>query len=252
MIITRRIWNKYIADLRQVNDTAAALANKYLTTHEVLTPEGTDALIRYCYGLATKYGEAASELAAQMYDALAAATGASVEAAVPAATASYGEVASAVLGVRKQSQNPEVLSSAIGRLVKMAGVDTTMANAIRDGAEWAWIPSGETCAFCIALASRGWQRASSKALRGGHAEHIHANCDCTYAIRFDDSTVADYDPTTYAELYYGADGGTPKARINAMRREFYAENRAEINAQKRSAYEKRQELNSSAAEEIDV
>ena len=37
-----------------------------------------------------------------------------------------------------------------------------------------------------------------------------------------------------------------------MRREFYAENKEEINAQKRSAYEKRQELNSSAAEEVDV
>jgi hypothetical protein len=43
---------------------------------------------------------------------------------------------------------------------------------------------------------------------------------------------------------------TAKNRINAMRREFYKENKDEINAQKREAYAKRQEeLNSSQATE---
>lgn len=251
MTITRRVWSKYIADLRKVNDEAARLASRYLDTHDVLTQEGVDALIEYCYGLATKYGEAAAELAAQMYDALAAVTGASVAPAVPAATATMQETAKAVVGTMKTGNN-EIVSSAVGRLVKMAGVDTTMQNALRDGAEWAWIPVGDTCAFCITLASRGWQRASKKAIRGGHAEHIHANCDCTYAIRFDDSEVEGYDPREYEDIYYDADGSTPEQRINAMRREAYARNREEINAQKRSAYEKRKERESSAAEEINA
>lgn len=252
MTISRRVWDKYIADLRKVNDEAARRARAYITAHDVTTPEGTAALIEYCFGLATKYGEAAAELAAQMYDALAAATGASVAQAIPAATATMQETAQAVVGTLK-SGNDEIVSAAVGRLVKMAGVDTTVQNALRDGAEWAWIPVGETCAFCIALASRGWQRASKKAIRGGHAEHIHANCDCTYAIRFDDSEVEGYnDGDEYAEMYYGADGTKPADRINAMRREFYAENRERINAQKRDAYQKRKELNSSEAEEIDV
>lgn len=251
MTITRKVWTRYIENLRKVNDEAARLASAYLTTHNVLTPEGTDALIEYCYGLATKYGEAAAELAAQMYDALAAATGATVAPAMPAATATMQETAKAVVGTLKTGNN-EIVSSAVGRLVKMAGVDTTMQNAIRDGAEWAWIPVGDTCAFCITLASRGWQRASKKALKGNHAEHIHANCDCTYAIRFDDSEVEDYDPRMYEEMYYGAEGRTPEQRINAMRREDYARNREEINAQKRSAYEKRKERESSEAEEINA
>jgi hypothetical protein len=252
MTITRKVWSKYISNLRKINEEAARLANQYLTTHEVLTPEGTDALIEYCYGLAVKYGEAASELAAQMYDALAAAQGASVPPAIPAEVATYGDVANTVLGIQKRTQNVEMISSGVARLVKMAGVDTTMKNALRDGAEWAWIPVGDTCAFCITLASNGWQRASKKAIKGGHAEHIHANCDCTYAIRFDDSEVEGYDPGEYRDMYYGAGSGSPRDRINAMRREAYARNREEINAQKRSAYEKRKELNSSAAEEINV
>ena len=162
-------------------------------------------------------------------------------------------MAKAVNGTLKQTQQPEAVSSAVGRLVKLAGVDTTMQNALRDGAEWAWIPSGDTCAFCLALSSRGWQRASKAALKNGHAEHVHANCDCTYAVRFDSSTqVAGYDPTRYRQLYEAAPGGSPDAKINALRREFYAENRDKINAQKRSAYARRRALNSSAAEELDV
>lgn len=251
MTISRQVWSKYIQGLRKVNDEAVRLANEYLTSHDVLTQEGTNALIEFCYALATKYGEAASALAAEMYDALALATGAAVPAAVPAATATMQETAKAVVGTLKTGNN-EIVSSAVGRLVKMAGVDTTMQNALRDGAEWAWIPVGDTCAFCITLASRGWQKASKKAIKGGHAEHIHANCDCTYAIRFDDSEVEGYDPGLYQDMYYGADGSTPEERINAMRREAYARNSEEINAQKRSAYEKRRERESSTAEEMDI
>ena len=149
--------------------------------------------------------------------------------------------------------NEAVVASAAGRLVKMAGVDTTMQNALRDGAEWAWIPMGDTCAFCIMLASQGWVPASKKAIKGGHAEHIHANCDCTYAIRFNSSSnVAGYDPDTYRAMYYNADGRTGKQKVNSMRREFYARNKEVINEQKRDAYAKREERNSSAAEETDI
>jgi hypothetical protein len=138
-------------------------------------------------------------------------------------------------------------------MVKMTGVDTTMRNAIRDSAEWAWIPRGDTCAFCISLASNGWQHASESQMKGGHAEHIHANCDCTFAIRFDsDSGVAGYDPRRYREMYNDAEGRSSRAKINAMRRQIYAENSEEINAQKRDNYAARQERESSAAEEVDV
>lgn len=79
------------------------------------------------------------------------------------------------------------------------------------------------------LASRGWQYISKKALKDGHAEHIHANCDCEYAISFDaDPFVDGYDPNRYKKIYYGADGNTPKERINAIRRMMYAEKTAEI------------------------
>lgn len=253
MTFTKKAWSKYVASLRKINDKATESLLYYIQEIGGIPSsyEDMQELIYVAYGIAQKYGEAAAAIAAEMYDAMALATGAAVAPAVPAAPATMSEVAKAVVGTAKTG-NEEIVASAAGRLVKMAGVDTTMQNALRDGAEWAWIPVGDTCAFCITLASRGWQRASKKAIKGGHAEHIHANCDCTYAIRFDDSEVEGYDPRVYEDMYYGADGSTPTQRINAMRREAYARNSEEINAQKRSAYEKRQERESSAAEEINV
>lgn len=243
-------WTAYVKRLSAVNAKAAEEMKRYILAHGY---EDVQKLIDYAYGLATKYGEASAALSAQMYDAMAYLEGAILPDAVPAATASYSTVSKTVQGVAKQSQNPEMLSGAVSRLVKQAGADTTLQNALRDKAEFAWIPSGETCAFCITLASQGWQRASRQAVRGGHAEHIHSNCDCTYAIRFNSSTrVRGYDPQRYRAMYYGTGESTPKARINALRREFYAENSEEINEQKRSAYEKREERNASAAEELDV
>lgn len=131
-----------------------------------------------------------------------------------------------------KNQNPANLPNGVSRLVKRAGADTTLKNAVRDGAEWAWVPHGDTCPFCITLASNGWQKASSKVLKGGHADHIHANCDCEFAIRFDhNTTVAGYDPEKYLAQYNAAGGD-----INKMRRIDYAARKDAINAQKRAAY----------------
>ncbi len=254
MIIKDEVWRKYISGLRRISDKAASEMSRYLNTTEWYMNNRTrKAAVEYAYALATRYGEGATALACEMYDAVVAATTRRMLGpAVPAPTAKYSEVAKAINGTAKTG-NADIMAQSVGRMVKMAGVDTTMQNAIRDGAEWAWIPVGETCAFCLTLASNGWQRASKRALNGGHAEHIHANCDCTYAVRFDsDTNVQGYNPAVYQRMYYNADGSTPEERINSMRRDFYAANSEKINAQKRDNYEKRKERESSEAEETEA
>lgn len=227
MQITANAWNEYITRLSRLNQKAGQLMREYIGSHGT---ESTDDLIAYAYGLVTKYGEGSAELACQMYDALAEAANAGVPAAEPAEPADYSEVARMVNATK--NQNPANLPNGVSRLVKRAGADTTLKNAVRDGAEWAWVPHGDTCPFCITLASNGWQKASSKVLKGGHAEHIHANCDCEFAIRFDhNTTVAGYDPEKYLKQYRDAGGD-----INKMRRVNYADNKERINAQKRAAY----------------
>jgi len=257
--ISAKAWNNYLNLLRrfperatkEMNSMLMRLSGQYekgLITYE----EYENAAVEFAYALVSKYGEGAGAVACEMYDAIAELQNALVPPAVPASTATFGETAKAVVGTMKTG-NPQIVSNATGRLVKLVGVDTMQQNALRDGAQWAWIPRGDTCAFCLTLASNGWQKASKKAIKNGHAEHVHANCDCTYAIRFnDDLDVEGYEPEKYLDMYYGADGDTPEEKINALRREFYAKNKETINAQKRSAYAKRIERNSSEAEEIKV
>ena len=269
MRISQRAWTQYINALRKVNDAAYTAMKDYLDTYGLPKEDWEeDAMIDVATAIARKYGEASATLSAEFYDKIGRLSGKILPAALPAEDATVHEVAKAVVGTAKTG-NVEIVAGAVSRIVKQQGVDTTMQNAIRDGAEWAWVPQGETCAFCITLASRGWQRASKKALKGGHAEHIHANCDCTYAIRFDSSSsVGGYDPQEYRDMYdytlnkvwdpededynYQERRGSPQAKINALRRELYAENREKILAQKASAYEKSKELESSEAEEAKV
>lgn len=226
MRIPEKSWIDYIDRLSRINTKAGALMRKYIEKHGT---EDSEALIRYAHALVTKYGEGSAELACQMYDAAAEASGVTLPPAEPAETASREEVARMVNGNRNSPPN---LLSGVSRLVKQAAADTTLKNAIRDGAEWAWVPHGDTCPFCIMLASNGWQKAGEKTLDGSHAKHIHANCNCEYAIRFDSrTTVAGYDPEKYLAQYLDVDGD-----LNEMRRRQYARNRVKINAQKRAAY----------------
>ena len=275
MYISTKDWKAYISKLRKLNDEAAQKIVLYVQQNGFAN---TDALIRYCYSVVEKYGTGSAALSAAMYDATALMQGAAVPSAEMASVASYGDVAKTVNGVLKSSSNVEELASAVSRWVKKAGCDTTLQNAVRDarprksgkkrntGAQFAWVPSGDTCAYCLALAANGWQNQTVGAA-AAHAEHIHSNCDCTYAVRFgNDGGVEGYDPDEITDqiwhdvLEQGADddyksldvmyhGAFNSDVINAVRRENYAKNKDKINAQKRSAYEKRQELNSSQAEE---
>jgi len=266
MTVNESTWMRYIDRLRAINEKASKQMLDFMATHDYTTNEGLAELLRYGYGMSTRYGEAAAEVAAEMYDAIvqaeyqeAVAGGNTSQAyrlrrispAEPAETATFDESAKAIRGTLKTG-NREIVAGAVGRLVKMAAVDTTLKNALRDGAEFAWIPHGDTCAFCLMLASRGWQTASRRAIKNGHAEHIHANCDCTYAVRFDRRTeVEGYNNgARYLRMYDDADGENWKEKLNTMRRNIYAESKDAVEGLTPAA--KSELLNSSKAELFNV
>ena len=236
-------WINFKDKMARLSQTAADKFSDYINSGGGYSNMNIEDIVGYATALVQKYGEGEGALAAMMYDAIAELSGAAVPPAEIAPLPTYGDVAKAIQGAAKTSELSGYLGAVAGRLVKQVGADTTLQNAERDGAQFAWIPMGDTCAFCLTLASRGWQYMSKNAMKNGHAEHIHANCDCQYAVRFDKNTnVEGYDPDKYSEMYYNAEGNTPKERINSMRREFYAKNK--INGLKN--------LESSAAEEANV
>lgn len=237
MKISSKSWKSYIERLSRIDQKAANAFADWFREH----PDAdTEDLLNYAYYTSDYYGNAASELACEMYDEVAVASGKTLPPAEPARTATYGEVAKAVMGRLLTTQDPDAVGSVVGTKVKTVGLDTLLKNSLRDGAEFAWIPSGDTCAFCMMLASNGWRKASKKALKNGHAEHVHNNCNCTYAIRFDEKTeVEGYDPEYYKDLYDKAKGDNWQDKVNSMRRDQYAANNDAINNQKRLAYSKR-------------
>ena len=239
MQISKKDWDNYIKRLSAINKKASDLIVQYVDKYGL---DDVHSLVNYANSVASTYGNASAAVNALMYDTIAELEGLTLPAAELAELPEYGEVAKTVYGTLKTSDNPNEIGGAVSRLVKRTGQDTMLKNAIRDRAEFAWIPVGETCPFCITLAANGWRPISNKALKNGHAEHIHSNCDCSYMVRHrEDFNVSGYDPAKYQRMYYDADGRSAKDKINSMRREEYAENKEEINEQKRAAYAKRQE-----------
>jgi thioredoxin-related protein len=176
-----------------------------------------DDAIKTAYALATKYGEATASLSALMYDSIAEKSGASVPPAEVAPTVSLDEVKKTIYGASSFSQDDEYIAGTVGRMTKQAGADTTLKNAKRDGAEFAWVTSSDSCAYCELLSNFGWQHASAKTIKGDHAEHIHANCQCQFVIRFDhDTTVEGYNPNP--NLYNNTPGKTIEEKARNLRR----------------------------------
>ncbi len=238
MLIRKNQWNRYRNAMSKLSKQASAEMESWIASQGGYQAIEFEAAIAKAYQISTKYGEASASLSALMYDSIAEASGVAVPSAVVAETATIGEVSKAIYGASTFSQNADYISNIVGRMVKQAGADTTMQNAIRDGAEWAWVGTGDSCAYCELLSANGWQKASKEVLKGNHAEHIHSNCDCQFVIRFDsDTTVQGYKPNE--SLYYDTEGRTMAEKANTLRRQRYAREKDQINEQKRIAYAKR-------------
>lgn len=232
MKMSASVWMKYINRLQKMNNTAANEMREWLNVHGF---DDAQAVVDQAYALSTKYGEGAAALACEMCDEMAEYQGVTIQPAEPADTKPYEYVKAAVEDKIETGQQ-EKIPDTVGEIVKRTGAETTIKNAKRDGAYFAWVPHGDTCAFCIMLASNGWQRASKKTAAGDHVTHIHAHCDCEFAISYNgEGSIEGYDPDKYRDMYYEQEGSW-RDRVNGIRRDIYQENKDKINAQKRVAY----------------
>lgn len=214
MRISEKSWDNYIKRLAAINSTAAKKMQAWMN----LNPNADKLeIISRAYALTTSYGEAAGALACELYDEIATIEKAGVKPAVPADPPSYKYIEKAVGGTIAES--PARIPELVGRMVKQTGADTTLQNAKRDGAYFAWVPHGDTCAFCLTLASNGWQKASDDTVKGKHADHIHNNCNCEFAISFNgQGEVEGYDWEKYRRIYDGLSGDSSDNKINNLRK----------------------------------
>lgn len=209
-----------------ISKTAYNLARAYIDKFGI---DDTETFCNYVYGLIGKYGSASVSMAMKMYNELAILQKANVSDAEETDFPTLENIKQKIYSGLNSGLNSDQIANIAQNEIKQLSEDTVLHNAARDHAEYAWIPQGgETCAFCMEIASLGWRPASKAMLNGAHADHIHANCQCEFMIRFsDDYDVQDYNPNSYKRIITDLDGESMKAKNRALERQYYADDSEE-------------------------
>lgn len=244
MKLSKETWRKYQQAHAVLQGKAKQELERYFDTLPWLEDEAESLrLLRMrAIALAERYGIADGELSAQLYDELMAMQGAIVEPAEIAEVDAVSLSKDVTKVVDKGTSNvaaKELASNVVSGYVKRVGIETMEKAARRDGASWAWVCIGDTCAFCRMLGSRGWQDASKSIRAGNHATHIHSNCDCQFVVKPSGAKleIDGYDPDALYREYADAEGKNAKDKLNAMRREGYTKEYADWrNARRRELY----------------
>lgn len=184
-------------------------------------PACRDAVVSAVNAVLDAYSLAAGQASADFFDASREiAVGSRLGAAVATGRdpdATEGAIRAFVEKVLKgdiDSFNSAVISR-VGYELKRSAGQTMMENAARDPLKprFARVPSGgDTCKFCLMLASRGFVYHSKKT--AGEFGHYHDNCDCRIVASWDKDGVEGYDPTSYLNEWRGRENFTiPEAKL---------------------------------------
>lgn len=180
-----------------------------------------DALMEFMPALVRKYGNAAGVAAADFYDGLRAdaATTRAFKAIIAeaddvAVTEATRRLAKALFGDNPQSMLAG-LGAVVDKQVKQVGRNTIQGSARQDPGRplYARIPRGDTCTWCLKMASRGFVYASAEEA-GGDGNKYHHHCDCVPTPEWSgEPTVEGYDPEALYQQYLEQDAAARDTRV---------------------------------------
>lgn len=180
-----------------------------------------DALLDFMPTLVREYGNAAGVAAADFYDELRAdaVTSRAFKAVIADAddetvTAATRRLAGALFGDSPESMLTG-LSAVIDKQVKQVARQTVQGSARQDPARtlYARVPIGDTCSWCLMLASRGFVYASEESA-GGQGNRYHHDCNCVPTPEWSTSPSLDgYDPDALYQDYLKADSAARENRV---------------------------------------
>lgn len=192
----------------QLRQAAIAEFEEYL--HEGIT---RDEVIDIAVGIATKYSMLGAELGAQWYDLCSQLAGFDVESAelsdsnldsLGPRAESFAEAAITADAPLGEAFNV-FLQNEINNSIRLTG----SANLWRDyerglvPGKWSRVPVGDTCAWCLMLASQGAWYLSEKSALGESSDHYHDGCNCIAVYHADAESIAGYDNfSDYKRMYY--------------------------------------------------
>lgn len=174
-----------------------------------------DEVVELAVRVAEKYSYLGCELGAQWYDLCSELAGVDVDPAELAEVdAEYLETRAQDAFDRANANSPigDVFSYYLQNQIENSIRRTGSANLYRDyergmaGGKWARVPVGETCAWCLMLASQGAWYLSKETAKGIDPDHYHDGCDCVAVYHADPESISGYaNLTKYKEMYYDAE-----------------------------------------------
>lgn len=185
-----------------------------------------DALLEAVPLLVAAYGGVAATVAADFYEEMRDAAGAPGRyTPVPVAAFDLDDLAARIrwsVGPL-YSGNPDP-DAALGRLethvdefTLQQGRETIAESVARDpaGPRWARVPLGDTCSFCITLASRGAVYRSAES--AGEGRKFHGKCDCQATPVWPNEPLPEgYDPDALYEQYNAAAKAAGTGRLKPI------------------------------------
>lgn len=174
-----------------------------------------DEVVELAVRVAEKYSYLGCELGAQWYDLCSELAGLDVDPAELAEVDSdelESRADSAYGRAHDSSLVADVLNYYLQNQIENSIRRTGDANLWRDyergmaGGKWARVPVGETCAWCLMLASQGAWYLSEETAKGIDPGHYHDGCDCVAVYHADPESIAGYaELASYKEMYYDAE-----------------------------------------------
>ena len=191
-----------------------------------------DEIIEAATEVAMKYSYLGCELGAQWYDLCSELAGLDVEDAyLPEVneTQLAARTRTAIESAPESSTVRDVMDSFLQNTINDSIRTTGSANLWRDyergkaPGRWARVPVGDTCAWCIMLASQGAWYLSEESALGANGGHYHDNCNCIAVYHADADSINGYTKLDdYKGMYYEADN-LRRANANPHREYEYPE-----------------------------
>lgn len=233
----------YSGRVKTVTDQAVDELARRIANIGATEPERRARFIRmHVRAVAEEYGLQEQELGAQWYEFCAKAAGVDVDTAI-VNDIDYERLDSYFQSVLEEYENGEKEWSEVEQRVfdsfesQMRGLErgTILDNLdrdVRDSRRWrqtrraamkagyARVPVGETCAWCLMLASLGYYYRSEETALGVEPDHYHEHCDCIAVPYNAPDAIDGYDDYNlyfdmYADArdaYYGRDYSDDMAR----------------------------------------
>ena len=172
-----------------------------------------DEVIAEATRIAEKFAMWGCELGAQWYDLCSELAGLSVDPATydapnPADFDGAARRASDYYEEGNANAFADFLQSVINDSIRTTGSNNLWRDYERGlaGGKWARVPVGQTCAWCLMLASQGAWYLSERSALGDTPDHYHRDCNCIAVYHADAESIAGYtELRKYKEIYYDAE-----------------------------------------------